>query len=305
MAVLNILQVSKQFGNVRAVSDISLSAHRGEIYGFIGLNGAGKTTLIRILLGMIQPDRGSVFLFDQVVNRKFPSWNRVGYLVETPQAYPELTAFENLKHYFYLRELNDLSVIDEVIEFLGLKRLRDTQARHLSLGNKQRLGLAKAMMHKPDLLILDEPVNALDPEGVVEIRMLLKRLKEAGTTILLSSHNLGEIWKIVDRIGIIHEGILLEERTKEQIQGSISQWIELSGQDILPSLNILTENGYEAKKTDQGIICITGKRALSSPERVIELLVTSGYPPSQVVLKQDDLENYFLKTIRPQHGKKT
>jgi ABC-2 type transport system ATP-binding protein len=166
--------LTKHFGDVTAVDNLSLNIRRGEIYGFLGLNGAGKTTTIRMLLGMIKPSSGSVSLFGTGIHPGITSiWQRVGYMVETPHAYPDLTVQENLEIVRRLRNLNDTDVVQKIIEKLGLTRYANRRARNLSLGNAQRLGLAKALIHKPDLLILDEPANALDPAGIVEIRNLL------------------------------------------------------------------------------------------------------------------------------------
>ena len=173
--------LTKRFGDVTAVNDLSLNIRSGEIYGFLGLNGAGKTTTIRMLLGMINPSAGSVSLFGIKVQPNQRSiWQRVGYLVETPHAYPDLTVRENLEIVHRLRHMTDAGAVQRVIEELGLTQYANRRARNLSLGNAQRLGLAKALIHRPDLLILDEPANALDPAGIVEIRNLLRGLPIIG-----------------------------------------------------------------------------------------------------------------------------
>jgi ABC-2 type transport system ATP-binding protein len=167
--------LTKRFGDVTAVSDLSLNVRSGEIYGFLGLNGAGKTTTIRMLLGMIRPSAGSVSLFGFKVRPGQSSiWQRVGYLVETPHAYPDLTVRENLEIVRRWRRLKDPNSVEKIMEELSLGQYANRRTRNLSLGNAQRLGLAKALMHHPDLLLLDEPANALDPAGIVEIRNLLQ-----------------------------------------------------------------------------------------------------------------------------------
>jgi len=205
--------LTKRFGDVTAVDNLSLNIRSGEIYGFLGLNGAGKTTSIRMLLGMIKPTSGSVSLFGTGIHPGTSSiWQRVGYMVETPHAYPDLTVRENLELIRRLRRLRDDDAVPIIIEKLGLTPYANRRAKALSLGNAQRLGLAKALIHKPDLLILDEPANALDPAGIVEIRSLLRSLASTdGVTIFVSSHILSEVARLATRVGVIHEGKLVEE----------------------------------------------------------------------------------------------
>ena len=212
--------LSKSFGKVHAVDSVSLRVGQGEIYGFLGLNGAGKTTTIRALLGMIRPSAGSVSVLGQAVgpNGRGP-WRRVGHLVERPAAYPELTVRENLEIARRLHGIPDMSATSYVIERLGLATYADRKAGGLSTGNLQRLGLARALLHEPELLILDEPANGLDPAGVVEIRELLASLvREKGVTVFMSSHILTEVDRLATRIGIIHKGHLLVELEAEKLE---------------------------------------------------------------------------------------
>ena len=169
--------LTKRFGNFKAVDSVSLTVKKGEIYGFLGLNGAGKTTTIRMLLGMIRPTSGHACIKGNKVNAGNGTlWNSVGYLVEIPYSYPDLSVKENLEIIRRLRFIPDGTVVDRVMEKLQIARYRDRKAKNLSLGNAQRLGLAKAIMHDPDVLILDEPANGLDPAGIVEIREQLHTL---------------------------------------------------------------------------------------------------------------------------------
>jgi len=192
--VIRTHNLSKHYGKVKAVDGISLNVRKGEIYGFLGLNGAGKTTTIRMLLGMIHPTTGESYLNGEKVNARMHNlWNHVGYLVEIPYSYPQLTVRENLEIVRRLRFLPDSRAVDSVIEKLQLGPYHNRKAKNLSLGNAQRLGLAKALIHNPDILILDEPANGLDPAGIVEIRELLRDLAfNKGVTIFISSHILGE-----------------------------------------------------------------------------------------------------------------
>lgn len=211
-AVVTTRGLTKRFGKVRAVEDLELEVRRGEIYAFLGRNGAGKTTTIRMILGLIGPTAGEVRVFGRPVRSAQPEWlRRVGSLVETATAYPNLTVRENLDLH---RRLTGAAAgaVSDVIERLGLGALADRRADHLSLGNKQRLALARALVHAPELLVLDEPANALDPAGIVEIRELLRSLADdQGTTVFISSHILVEVAHLADRIGIVHDGRLVEE----------------------------------------------------------------------------------------------
>ena len=200
--------LTKHYGEVHAAEAVHLQIKQGEIYGFLGLNGAGKTTTIRMLLGMIRPTRGKAYLFGKKVDPgNMDIWNNVGHMVEMPYSYPELTVLENLEIFRRLRFLKDQNMINEMMDKLHLGPYRNTKVKNLSLGNAQRLGIAKAMIHHPHLLILDEPANGLDPSGIVQIRELLTDLAgKHGVTIFISSHILGEISRLATRIGIIHEG---------------------------------------------------------------------------------------------------
>ena len=210
--------LSKRYRNVRAVDGLDLDVRRGEIYGFLGRNGAGKTTTIRMLLGLIRPSGGEVeVLGRRIVPGETDVFAHVGYLVETATAYPNLTVRENLDIQRRLTRAPKAAV-GETIALLRLDEYAERRAGQLSLGNKQRLALARALLHSPELLVLDEPANALDPAGIVEIRDLLRKLAaERGVTVFMSSHILAEVAHLADRIGIVHEGKLLEECGREEL----------------------------------------------------------------------------------------
>jgi len=210
--------LTKKYGSVTAVDALDLEVRRGEIYGFLGRNGAGKTTTIRMLLGLIRPTGGEVeVLGRRIVPGETEVFRGVGYLVETATAYPNLTVRENLDIQRRLTG-SPKTAVAETITLLRLDEYADRRAGHLSLGNKQRLSLARALLHSPELLVLDEPANALDPAGIVEVRDLLRSLaNERGVTVFMSSHILGEVAHLADRIGIVHEGRLLEECSREEL----------------------------------------------------------------------------------------
>ncbi len=298
MEIIKTNTLTKHFGSTVATDNISIHVNQGEIYGFLGLNGAGKTTLIRMLLGMIKPDSGTITLFGNELTPQFRQWNEIGYLVETPYSYPNLSVYENLKVIYKLRQQNNLKVIDEIIEKLKLTKYINTKANALSLGNQQRLGLAKALIHKPKLLILDEPINGLDPEGIVEVRELLTDLAKNGSTIFLSSHILGEISKVANRIAIIHEGRLIKELTTEELSSQIIKKILVQTTDNQKAIQHLQNANYSVEPIETDEIEITDSEALEKPELISKLLTENGLPPKQIFLFTEDLEMYFLRTIK-------
>jgi ABC-type multidrug transport system ATPase subunit len=221
--------VSKRYGQVRAVDGLDLAVRRGEIYGFLGRNGAGKTTTIRMVLGLIRPGRGTLRVLGHDVTRGSRDWlRRVGFLVESATAYPNLTVRENLSIQQRLTGSRPAAV-EHVIERLGLTPCADRPAGRLSLGNRQRLSLARALLHSPELLVLDEPANGLDPAGIVEVRGLLTELtRESGVTVFMSSHILAEVAHLADRIGIVHEGRLIEEAGRDALAERAHNYLRAS-----------------------------------------------------------------------------
>ncbi|MFA5348178.1 MAG: ABC transporter ATP-binding protein, partial [Methanoregula sp.] len=256
-------KLSKHYGNLRAVETVSLRVRKGEIYGFIGLNGAGKTTTIRMLLGMIRPTSGSAFLLGKKIGTDNSDvWEKVGYLVETPSAYPELTVWENLEIMRRLRRMPDKKPVEAVIDKLRLAPYRDIKAENLSLGNAQRLGLAKALLHNPEILILDEPANGLDPAGIVEMRELFRDLAvNHEVTLFISSHILGEMAKFVTRIGIIHKGCLVQEIHAHQLEHLLQKRLIVNTRDNEAVRSTLIDEGYLANFSRNGNLEVTGKDA--------------------------------------------
>lgn len=293
---IETLGLSKHYGQVHAVDSVNLRIERGEIYGFLGLNGAGKTTTIRALLGMIRPSRGSVRVLGQAVgpNGRGP-WQSVGHLVEAPAAYPELTVRENLDIARRLHGISEKNATSRVIERLGLSVYADRKAGVLSTGNLQRLGLARALLHEPELLVLDEPANGLDPAGVVEIRELLVSLAhEKGVTVFMSSHILAEVDRLATRIGIIHQGHLIEEIESDRLEALRSQRLEIKARNLEVAQDALSAAGF-AVKTINSTIFLTEERAIDAPDEVATILVNAGAPPSRLAVEQEDLEAYFLR----------
>jgi len=287
--------LSKFYGDVRAVNSVDLRVGIGEIYGFLGLNGAGKTTTIRALLGMIRPSEGNVRVLNQVLGAggRGP-WSRVGHLVESPAAYPELTVCENLDIARRLHGIQNQKTVDDVMDKLSIASYADRKAGTLSSGNFQRLGLARALLHSPELLILDEPSNALDPAGIVEIReLLISMAREHGTTIFMSSHILTEVNLLADRIGIIHKGKLIEELDAARLEELRSKQLVIGARNMDKARDAL--NGFDVTALDDGRLGIKDARAIEAPEMIATLLVNAGTPPIHLAIEQENLEEYFLR----------
>lgn len=288
--------LTKRYGDVLAVDSVGLRVKPGEIYGFLGLNGAGKTTTIRALLGMIRPSGGSIKLLDQVVgpNGRGP-WAQVGHLVESPSAYPELTVRENLEIARRLQGIADAGATSRVIEQLRIASYADRRAGTLSMGNLQRLGLARALLHEPELLILDEPANGLDPAGVVEIRALLGLLaQQKEVTVFMSSHILTEVDRLATRIGIIHEGRLIEELDTEAVEKLRSKRLEIKARNLEAARSCLQRAGYHFSVKDETIV-IEEAHAIECPDEIAQLMVKAGVPPTRLAVEQQNLEDHFLQ----------
>ena len=288
--------LTKNYGDVRAVNSVSLRVRPGEIYGFLGLNGAGKTTTIRTLLGMIRPSAGDVKVLGKPVgpHGRGP-WARVGHLVESPSAYPELSVRENLEIARRLQGISDAGVTSRGIEQLGLVPYAERKAGTLSTGNLQRLGLARALLHGPELLILDEPANGLDPAGVVEIRELLSSLAhEKGVTIFMSSHILTEVDRLATRIGIIHLGKLIEELDTDALEKLRSKRLEIRARDLQAARVCLQNAGYRFALNDETIM-IEDDRAIEHPDHIAEIMVNAGIPPTRLAVEQQNLEDHFMQ----------
>ncbi len=291
--------LTKRYGAVTAVDGLSLRVEQGEIYAFLGLNGAGKTTTIRLLLGMIRPTSGEATILGHKIGRgeKKP-WASVGYLVETADAYPELTVRQNLEAVRRLRPGVEPKAADRVIEQLGLTAYANRRTGTLSLGNKQRLGVAKALLHSPELLLLDEPANGLDPAGIVEMRNLLLNLaREQGVTVFMSSHILGEVSRLAQRIGIIHEGRLVQELDVAELERNRQQRLLIRTCDNQSACTTLHQAGFAATMTDNGAIEIKETAAIEQPDEIATRLVKAGQAPTMLVIEREDLEHYFLRLV--------
>ena len=267
---------------------------RGQIYGFLGRNGAGKTTTIRMLLGLIRPTGGDVeVLGRRVLPGTSDVFAHVGYLVESATAYPNLTVGENLDIQRRLTRAPRAAVA-EAIELMRLGELAKRRAGTLSLGNKQRLSVARALLHRPDVLVLDEPANALDPAGIVEVRELLRSLvDEHGVTVFMSSHILAEVTHLADRIGIVHEGCLLEELDRDQLRAKERLYVEVGASEPERAAALLTAAGFaHLERADDKLRVYDAKGRVPEMARV---LVGAGLDVTELTQAHEDLETHFLR----------
>jgi ABC-type multidrug transport system ATPase subunit len=286
--------LTKRYGDLAAVDALDLTVQRGEIYGFLGRNGAGKTTTIRMVLGLIRPSAGEVEVLGRRVRPGTSDvFARVGYLVESASAYPNLTVRENLEVQRRLTGAPGAAVAD-AIELLRLSGYAERRAGQLSLGNKQRLSLARALLHRPALLILDEPANALDPAGIVEVRELLQALAGAhGATVFMSSHILAEVAQLADRIGIVHEGRLLEELDREQLREKERLYVAVRASEPDRAATLLAAAGFAHIERGDGEL-----RVFGAEERAAEIaraLVGAGLDLTKLTAVHEDLEAHFLR----------
>jgi ABC-2 type transport system ATP-binding protein len=217
--VLEIIGLTKMYKNSRGITDINLDIYKGDIFGFLGPNGAGKTTAMKVMTGLMKPDSGDVKIFGHSILTDYElAMKKTGCIVETAESYSFMTAYENLRQFSrYYPDVDDKR-IDEVLEIVGIFKYKNEKARNFSLGMKQRLGIAAAILSRPELVILDEPLNGLDVEGMVEMRKLIKRLSDTEkTTFFISSHLIHDVELTCNRIGIIYDGKLLSVDTTENI----------------------------------------------------------------------------------------
>lgn len=298
--IIQTESLTKMYGDFSAVSNNSIAVKKGEIYGFLGLNGAGKTTTIRMLLGLIKPSAGSACLSGiDVAHCDSSIWNKVGYLVETPYAYPMLTVKENLELILSMRKIKDAQAVDRIMSLLGLQTYVNRKAKHLSLGNKQRLGLAKALIHQPEILILDEPTNGLDPAGIHDIReMFIDLAENQGVTILISSHILGEVSLFAHRIGIIHQAKMIDEFDTHQLNELCHRQLVIDTNNNKQAMQILQENGISNMSLDKGQMILKDQKAIDHPESIAKKLINHTLDLKKLHLEEENLESYFLRIIK-------
>ncbi|HGE5782740.1 TPA: ATP-binding cassette domain-containing protein [Bacillus pseudomycoides] len=295
---LETSNLTKVYSSTKIVDSVSLHLTKGEIYGLLGKNGAGKTTIIRMIMGLLKPTHGDIYIFGNKLNSNDPSiFRRIGSIIEYPGFYANLNAIDNLKISCNYMGVTDSKAIERALESVNLQFSQKKKVKNYSLGMKQRLGIARSLLHDPDLLLLDEPTNGLDPAGIIEIRKLLIQLAtEQQKTILISSHILSEIQQLVNRIGIINEGVMLEEIHMHDLIDNFKTQVCLKVSEIERCINILRrvikDLDFQVNSNKIFINNFSGNTA-----DLNKLLVSSGIDVFEIVSVKETLENYFMNII--------
>lgn len=282
-------------GNV-VVNDVNIHIPKGAIYGFVGPNGAGKSTVMKMILNLVKPDAGEVRLFgEKVTDHSYELLKKVGSIIENPYFYDRMTARQNLELHCEYMGFHNKERIDEVLHLVDLQNVGGKQVRHYSLGMKQRLAIARAILARPEFLILDEPINALDPEGIREMRNLFQRLnREEGTTIFISSHILSEVDLLADTIGIIRNGKLLTELPIEEIHRQKTDYIRLQVDDAARAAALLESMEIrDFRVQDKEVIHIYDSDV--SGKTLSKALVENGVGLESIGRRQDTLEDFFFQ----------
>ena len=295
--VIKLRDISKKRGQTEILNHLNMTVYQKDIYGFIGQNGAGKSTTMKIIMSLIKETQGQLELFDSLDNQINRS--RIGAIIENPAFYPYMTAYENLKYYVQYKGIVEINSIERVLKMVGLENVRKKKYKNYSLGMKQRLGLALALINNPDLLILDEPLNGLDPQGIVELREILSHLnKKYGITMLISSHILDELEMIATRYGFIHQGQMIEEITAEKLQEKLKKYISLDVENIgLASITLEQKLHTENFKVmDDHTIYLYD--FVNESSLVATTLIQEGVILNKMNISNVSLENYYLSLIK-------
>lgn len=297
MDAIQTIGLCKRYGNKNAVNNLSIQVPKGSVYGFIGRNGAGKSTTQRMICGLASPTAGEIKLFERPVTD--PAVRRkIGTLIEQPGIYPGMSALENviLQGYSIGLENPQKSALD-ALDAVGLSKAVKKKAKHLSLGMKQRLGLAIAMLGNPELLILDEPINGLDPEGIVQLREVIANLhRDRGVTIFISSHILGELSKIATHYGIIKDGELIEQTSAEELANKRKDYLTVKVEDAPKAAQLLSKELHipAMEVVSSREIHLPGFKDTAAVNRI---LYSNNYNVEEVFLHQQDLEEYFIELM--------
>ena len=295
--VIETKNLTKQYGTQKSVADLNIHVRQGRIYGLLGRNGAGKTTTMKMLLGLTQPTSGEVTIWGQPLRTNEKKLlPRIGYLIESPGFYPNLTATENLRIFATLRGVPSHNAIKSALDLVGLPYKDKKLFSQYSLGMKQRLAIALAIMHDPELLILDEPINGLDPIGIAEVRSFIRDLcTERGKTILISSHILSEIALLADDIGIIDHGALLEEESLAELEAKSSRHIRFTVSSTTQAARILERGFHETQFTIQDDYKMRLHNLDISVGEIVTAFVENGLTVSEAYICEESLEDYFKR----------
>lgn len=297
--ILKTYNLTKQYKEHLAVDNVNMNIEKGDIYGFLGQNGAGKTTTMRMIMGLIKPSGGHIEVFGEKLKEKNKHLlNRIGSIIEFPGSYENLTAVENLDIHRKLMGIPGKECVDEVLEIAGIYEARNRRTKGFSLGMKQRLGIARALLHNPEFLVLDEPTNGLDPMGIKEIRRLILELSEKRhITVLVSSHILSEVQLLATKIGIIHNGRLLEEIDSENLKKKNRHYIQLKVNSDKEAIFMLEEkfNLKDYIVPERGVIKIYER--LEESSNINKELILNNIEVKEISLMRDSLEDYFVNLI--------
>ncbi|MCY6369628.1 ABC transporter ATP-binding protein [Clostridium ganghwense] len=297
--ILRTHNLCKKYKEHMAVNNLNLNLKKGEIYGFLGENGAGKTTTIRMIMGLIKPTSGSIeFMGKDISSNKKNFYERVGSIIEFPGFYSNLTAKENLEIHRRLMGIQGKQCIEDALKTAGILEAKNKKVKEFSLGMKQRLGIARALLHHPEILILDEPTNGLDPAGIKDVRNLILDLaKKRNITVLISSHILSEVQQLADKIGIIHKGELLEEIDFKTLDKRNRNCIKIKVSDDRKASLILEQklNIKDYVISEKGVIRVYER--LEETGNINTALVKSNITVDEITLVRDSLEDYFMKLV--------
>lgn len=294
--ILETNKLTKKYGSKAAVKDVDMHIPAGRIYGLIGRNGAGKTTIMRMISGLSVPTSGDYSLFGESGASRGKQLSKVGVLIEEPGLYPKFSAQENLKIKCMGLGADWRKQVPELLKLAGLEDVDPKkQAGSFSLGMRQRLGIALAMVGDPKLLILDEPINGLDPQGIADVREILVRMRdEKGITVLISSHILEELDKVADCYGVINEGILLDEFTAEELHLRSGRYVKIRTTQTREALEVLGRMNIEAQLMEEkDCIRVTGHTDQTA--EMAKAIVNAGIPLQEIFLRTVSLEDYYLK----------
>ncbi|SDZ09937.1 ABC-2 type transport system ATP-binding protein [Evansella caseinilytica] len=291
--------LTKVYQGKEVVANVSMSVKKGEIYGFLGPNGAGKTTIMKMLTNLVKPTSGEINIFGQKLrDTSYEILKRMGSIIEYPIFYENLTAKENLDLHCEYMGFHDKKALQAALDMVNLPAVEDKKVKNFSLGMKQRLGIARAIITKPELLILDEPINGLDPIGIKEIRQLFKALNEEyGITLLISSHILAEIEQIADTIGVIHSGRLLEQVAMSNIREQNTEYIELYTNNIQKAAYVLESILQLTNFRVAAGGCIKIYESGVQPATLSKTLITHGVSIEAMNKKSHSLEDYFMSLL--------
>ncbi|MEE1057303.1 MAG: ATP-binding cassette domain-containing protein [Acutalibacteraceae bacterium] len=297
--VVQTQNLTKKYKEHVAVNHLNMNIKKGEIYGFIGENGAGKTTTVRLLTGIAKPTSGEISIFGKVSNKDLQeARHKIGCVIEAPALFDDMTARENLEIQRIQKGIPGKSCIDDILKIVNLEDTGKKKAKNFSMGMRQRLALAIALLGNSELLLLDEPTNGLDPMGIIDMRNLLKHInQEYGITMMISSHLLEELHLIATTFGIIHKGVLIKEITANELDEKCNKYIKLTVSDPIRSVSILENELHISNILVLSNNTIQINTLNEEPERVSHAILKAGIDIDNMIVQEDTLEDYFVHVI--------